>query len=222
MRAILRRRSFRLTLTDGGTEKGRTMKKLLQPARLGLVMLLVVAAVAAAPGAATAQTITGTATGKTIPLGNGTFRIVGTYTDGSKPGVVGTYVGTYVEDTTGYTSCPLIGTYEVFCDREWNPAAFRCNLIHGEVTFRSQGRTLTLLIGTEFPLGHATSAVCLDITNPQIHNVNLELFNGTPAVFSRRYGDLMYAYGTMFGTSTPRGRSAYADSFLLWIETASS
>ncbi len=41
-------------------------------ARVGLLTLLVFAAVAAAPGAASAQTIDGTATGKTIPLGNGT------------------------------------------------------------------------------------------------------------------------------------------------------
>jgi hypothetical protein len=194
---------------------------LLNPARLGVAVLLVFAAAAAGPEAASATEITGTATGKTSPRGKGVFRISGAYKDPSTD-EAGTYAGTYVEDTTGYTSCPLTGTYEVYCDHEVNPAAFRCNLIHGEVTFKSRGRTLTLLIGTEFPLGHAISAVCLDSTNPQIHNVNLELFNGTPALFSRGYGDLMYAYGTVFGTSTPRGRAAYEDSFRLSIDMASS
>ncbi len=179
-------------------------------------MLLVFAAVATGPDTASATEMTASATGKTSPRGKGMFRISGAYTDPST-GDRGTYAGTYVEDTTGYTSCSLTGTYEVYCDREWNPAAFRCNLIHGEVSFRSQGRRLTLLIGTEFPLGHAKSAVCLDITNPQIHNVNLELFNGTPAVFSRGYGDLDYAYGSMFGISTPRGRGVYDDSFSLYL-----
>jgi hypothetical protein len=183
------------------------------------VMLLacILAAVAAPSGAATAAT-TGTATGKTISLGNGTYRISGAYRDPSS-GASGTYAGTYVEDTIGYTSCSLTGTYEVYCDREWNPAAFRCNLIHGTVTFRSQGRMLRLLIGTEFPLGHFTSAVCLDDTDPQIHNVSIALFNGTPEAFSRGYGDLMYAYGSMFGTSTPRRNGVYEDRSSLMIDT---
>jgi hypothetical protein len=192
------------------------MKKLLLPVRLGLIMLLVFAAVAAAPGVAAADVITGTATGKTIPLGNGTFRIVGTYTDAST-GVAGRYVGTYVEDTTGYTSCRFIGFGAFFCDR---PPDVTCNLIHGEVTFRSQGKMLTLGIGVDFPFGRISSAVCLDPTTALIHDVNLELFNGrTPAGFSRGYGDIDYAYGTMWGTSTPLAGGGYEDTFSLYITT---
>jgi len=189
---------------------------LLNAVRVGVILLAVFTAVGTQPDVASATEVTGSATGKTGPRGNNTFRISGAYADPST-GDVGTYVGTCVEDTTGYTSCPLIGTYEVYCDREWYPAAFRCNLIHGEVTFRSQGSMLRLLIGSEFPLGHATSAVCVDVTNPHIHNVNIELFNGTPAVFSRGYGDLTYVYGSLFGTSTPRGRGVYDDSFSLYL-----
>lgn len=185
---------------------------------LPLLILACILATVAAPSDATSATTIGTATGKTRSLGNGTYRISGAYRDPST-GAAGTYAGTYVEDTIGYTSCSLTGTYEVYCDREWNPDVFRCNLIHGEVTFRSQGRMLRLLIGTEFPLGHFTSAVCLDITDPQIHNVSIALFNGTPEVFSRGYGDLMYAYGSMFGTSTPRRNGVYEDRSSLMIDT---
>jgi hypothetical protein len=188
------------------------MKSLFrQPARLGLIILLAVAAVAAAPGAASAQVISGTATGKTIAQGNGTFRIVGTFTDAST-GEVGTYVGTYVETTTGYISCRFIGLGAINCDE---PADFTCNLIEGEVTFRSHGRRLTLGIGTDFNFGRISSAVCLDPTNPEIHNVTLELF-GTE---SRGYGDPSFVWGSMGGTSTPLAGGVYADTFFLRIFT---
>ncbi len=184
------------------------MKNHGQPARLGLIVLLAFVAVAAAPGAASAQTIDGTATGKTIPLGNGSFRIVGTLTDPSAPGVVGTYVGTYTEITTGYTSCRFIGFGSIFCDE---PSDFTCNLIEGEVTFRSRGKTVTLAIGIDFQFGRLASAVCLNPTDPDIHEVHLELV-GSGEGFSRGYGDLMYAYGGMSGTSTPLGGAVYQDN----------
>src|SRR5919201_2160312 len=81
--------------------------------RLGLLTLLVCAAVATVgvANAAADVTISGTATGKTIPLGNGSFRIVGTYVDPATPGVGGVYDGTYTELTSGYTSC----NDKIFC-----------------------------------------------------------------------------------------------------------
>jgi hypothetical protein len=183
------------------------MKKLLQPARLGVLMLLVFAAVAAAPGAASAQTIEGTATGKTIAQGNGTFRIVGTYTDAST-GEVGTYVGTYVEYTTGYTSCPF-PTFagEMACFED--PGLARCNLIRGEVTVRSQGEMLTLSIASQlFPV--ITSAVCLKGTDdPQSYDVFLELMGSRDG--------FIYAEGSMRGTSAPLGGGVYEDTFVISI-----
>jgi hypothetical protein len=191
------------------------MKKRLQPTRLGLIVLLALAALAAAPGAASAQwiQIDGTATGKTIPLGNGTFRIVGTYTDASKPGVAGTYVGTYVETTTGYTSCITTGDAVFLCS-EGVPTISSCNLIHGEVTFRSQGRMLTLFIASDFS-GHLTSGVCLT-EDPEIHSVEFRLV-GLGEGFSRGYGDINFVEGYMAGSSTPLAGGVYEDSFELHL-----
>jgi len=195
------------------------MKSLFrQLARTGLVMLLAFAALGAVPATASAQFIvlaSGTATGKTIPLRDGTFRIVGTYTDAS--GARGTYLGTYVEDTTGYTSCPYIGFDEDNC--LFQPAEYQCNRIHGEVTFRSQGKVLTLRIAIQPWYGRSYSSICLDPTNPETHDVGLWLFAGTPDDFSRGYGDLNYAYGNMYGTSTPLAGGLYANTFSFQILT---
>jgi hypothetical protein len=183
------------------------MKKLLQPARLGVMTLLVFAAVAAAPGAATAQTIDGTATGKTIAQGNGTFRIVGTFTDPSTPGIAGTYVGTYVEETTGYTSCRFINLGSFFCI---DPANVTCNLIRGSVTIRSRGESQRFLIGADFPRGRAASAVCLNASNPEIHDVFLFL-TGVDSASN------VVATGSMRGTSTPLAGGVYEDAFRLEV-----
>jgi len=198
------------------------MKMLLQPARVGFVVLLLFAAVAAAPGIASAdETIQGTATGKTIPLGNGTFRIVGTFTDPSRPGVIGTYVGTYVEMSTGYTTCrftSITGTANCYpmCNGENGPYCnegfdvVSCNRIQGSVTIRSQGESQTLSIGSEwFSVYGAWSAVCLNPSNREIHDVFIFLTrtNAIGAV----------ATGSMVGTSTPGPGGLYEDVFQLRV-----
>jgi hypothetical protein len=189
------------------------MKKLLlQPVRLGLLMLLVLAAVGAAPGTAApiTETITGTATGKTIPLGNGTFRIVGTFTDPSTPGVAGTYVGTYVETTTGYITCPIAGVGAGACG-PIDSGNHRCNLVEGSVTIRSRGESSTLLIGGDWlSQGRFLSAVCRNRINPEIHDVFLYL-TGVDSAFD------IIATGSMLGTSTPAQGGIYEDAFSLFV-----
>jgi len=190
------------------------MKGLLRPARLSLVALLAFAAAAAAPGAASAQTINGTATGKTIPLGDGTFRIVGTLRDASTRGVVGTYVGTYVEVTTGYTTCrdprgvycypKCDGTNYPFCNEGYN--IFSCNYISGSVTVRLRGESSTFRIGGDYiSMGYRVSVVCLDQNDPEIHEVELFLTD-----FDY---DIEPATGFLGGTSTPGKGGVYEDAF---------
>jgi hypothetical protein len=197
------------------------MTRILRKAtRLGLLTLLACAAAAtlSVPRAAADTTISGTAIGITIPQGNGTFRMVGTYVDPAVPDVTGSYEGTFVEVTTGYTSCVLIGSNSNGCVYETQYNA--CNLISGQVTFRSQGKSITVPINSD-PFLRWTSGVCLDPTDPRIHNVVLVdlVYNGNspppgtpPYPDARGYGRFANLEWFLSGTSQPAG-SVYHDNF---------
>ncbi len=193
--------------------------------RLGVLTLVVCAAVATVSAARAAADITirGTATGKTIPLGNGTFRMVGTYVDPAAPDVTGSYQGTYVEETTGYTSCVIGGMYSDACAyrQEFNA----CNLISGQITFTSDGKSITVPISYSGVL-RWNSGVCLDPTDPQIHNFVLVAFvyNGNPPApgtppypDARGYGTFWNLDWLAFGTSRSVG-SVYRDTFTFYID----
>ena len=202
------------------------MDRLLRRAtRLGLLTLLVGAAAATlfVGRAAADTTISGTATGITIPQGNGTFWIVGTYIDPAVPGVRGTFLGTYVEETTGYTSCILIGMNANLCPFEAQYNA--CNVISGRVTFRSQGKSVTVPI-TSSPVQRWDSGVCLDPTDPRIHNVVFAdfIYNGNPPPpgtppypNARGYGSFADLLFFLSGTSRPIG-SVYLDNFTFQLD----
>jgi hypothetical protein len=172
-------------------------------ARLAALTLLVcLAAAVFAASAATDISIGGTASGKTMPLGNGTFRIVGKYVDPAS--VTGTYVGTYREVTTGYTAC---GVFQVAttCSRPF------CNLVSGQVTLSSQGKSVVLPIVSVFQV---FSAVCLDPVDPSVHDVHLFGCSCGADVISRGYGLPVAAFGGLDGISRPF-ESVYTDSFAL-------
>jgi len=179
----------------------------------------IVAAVAAACWTAVASadsvSIGGNATGRTIPLGNGTFRVIGTFTDANSS-QNGNYSGMYTEDTVGYTSCDRLGFGVIDCVLD--PAAHQCNLIHGSITFNSAGSSVTLPIGSN-ALGRVTSAVCLDPNNPGQYLVHLESAVETlppDAVVTKGMGTFTTAFGHVAGTAAPLGR-VFADSFALVV-----
>jgi hypothetical protein len=192
-----------------------------------LAVLASAAILAGVPSLARADdpstTITGQASGKTVPLGDGNFLVVGTYRDSL--GVPGTYFGRYHEVTTGYNSCRSTGIGEVFCGSSGFP--YRCNLIRGEITLRSVGRVLNLIIGSAGffpPLSRLQSAICQQEANPAIHDTYLMLANrvanfpATEEEFSRGYGLLDEVRGSLIGTSTPAGGSpVYSDDLALQL-----
>jgi len=202
------------------------MERLLRrAARLGVLTLLVGAAAATlfVASAAADTTISGTATGITIPQGNGTFRIVGTYVDPAIPDVRGSFHGTYVEDTTGYTSCILIGMNSNGCPFEAQYNA--CNDITGRVTFTSKGKSVTVPI-TSSPVQRWDSGVCLDPTDRRIHNVVFAdfIYNGNPPPpgtppypDARGYGSFANLLFFLSGTSQPVG-SVYHDNFTFQLD----
>jgi hypothetical protein len=188
--------------------------------RLGLLVAAVLTALALPSLGAADTFIGGTATGRTLALGNGTFQVVGTYRDAA--GEVGTYHGTYTEVTTGYTSCRSTGIGEIFCGTAAFP--YSCNLIAGEITLRSRGRYVTLHIGPASlgpPGSRVQSGVCLREGSAQ-RDTFLMVTNRTnvwPATveeFSRGYGILAWAQGALVGTSSPLGGGrVYAEELAL-------
>jgi hypothetical protein len=95
--------------------------------------------------AATAQadwTFTGSAKGITMQMGDGTYKILGTYTDPYAPNGFGHYSGTYTAQGD-FTSCVNI----FFC-RDPTSALSHCNGASGEVTFQSGVRLVTVFISS--------------------------------------------------------------------------
>ena len=168
-------------------------------------------------------TISGQASGITVPLPNGNFLVAGTYRDSL--GIPGTYFGRYHEVTTGYNSCRSTGVGEIFCGSPGFP--YRCNLIRGEITLRSVGRVLNLVIGSAGffqPLSRLQSGICQQEANPAIHDTYLMLLNrvdsfpATEEEFSPGYGLLNEVDGSLTGTSTPVGSSpVYSDNLALQL-----
>jgi|RhiMethySRZTD1v2_1073278.scaffolds.fasta_scaffold189007_1 hypothetical protein len=186
--------------------------------RLGALVACFLAALAIPSLAGAVMFIEGSARGHTIALGDGTYLIVGTYRDAT--GEVGTYSGRYTEQTTGYTSCRSTGIGSIHCGEPGFP--FRCNLVTGEVTLRSRGKSVTLHIGAAglgSPAARIQSGVCLQDDSSENRDMFLMLTNRTqvwPATeeeFSRGYGIIAYAEGSLVGSSRPLGGSVLADEF---------
>jgi hypothetical protein len=205
---ILSLGSETLTYWTEGEEMLDQIRKLGSVSRIMVIVAGILASLVI-PSAASADTlIDGHAKGQTIALGNGTFLIVGIYRDAS--GALGIYHGTYREVTTGYTSCRSTGIGGFHCGEPMFPN--RCNLISGVVTLRSQGKSVTLNIGSAGlapPASRIVSGVCLREGDTATRDTYLMLTNRTdnwPATveeFSRGYGILAYAIGSLVGTSTP-------------------
>jgi hypothetical protein len=219
------RRSLKPLTFGAARAKGPAGRK----RRRALLGCALVALALAAPSAVSADAqISGHASGMTIRTGDGSYLLVGTYTDAL--GAPGTYHGSYRESTTGYTSCRGQGIGVIYCD---NPPfstglPYRCNLIAGEITFRSlAGKEITFDIGSGGfapPDSRIVSGVCQQQADPNVHDTYLLLLNRTnlwPATteeFSRGYGLLNYAVGSMIGVSSPRGSSPiYADELTLQL-----
>jgi hypothetical protein len=178
-----------------------------------------VAAIAAAcwAGVASADVVSigGDAAGRTIPLGNGTFRVVGTFSS-ADTSAKGNYNATYVEDTVGYTSCDRLGFGVLDCFLD--PAAHQCNLIHGQITVNTSGNSVSLPIGAD-GFQRVTSAVCLDPDHPGQYVVHLDSAVDTlppGGVETKGYGTFTTVFGHLTGTAAPLG-NVYADSLTLGL-----
>jgi hypothetical protein len=213
----------------------------------GIISIAAAVAMLGLTGIASAAeiTVSGTATGRTIPIGDSAYRMIGTWRDAS--GAVGTYNATVhtvaAADIGGqqypaggtpddFTSCPFVFFGTIGCipppvlAAEGDPYPnrnFRCNLLEGSITVRSRGKELTLAIGSGNvfrPRVHA--AVCTSLADPAIHETDLEMSRivdsfpvGTDE-FNRGYGPLAIAEGSLRGISTPLGGGGvYSDTMEL-------
>ena len=199
--------------------------------RLLVGALALVALVVPSVAAADLQ-ISGHASGLTVPTGPNSYLIAGAYTDAL--GAPGTYSGTYTEYTTGYNSCRGTGLGIILCDNPpfYSGLPYRCNLVTGQVTFRSfAGKRITYNIGAGGlapPASRVVSGICQQTADPRIHDTYLLLWNRTavwPATaeeFSHGYGLLNYALGSLTGVSTPRrGLPVFFDDFALQLDLVS-
>ncbi len=192
------------------------------------VLVVVLAALTITSVAAADTSLAGQVSGHTIPQGNGTYGVVGHYRDAS--GATGTYVGTYTELSTGYTSCR--DSSGAFCAFGSSAGfSYRCNIIVGVITLRSQGRSVTLNIGRADvgpPGSRIQSGVCLRDGDTTTLDTYLMLTNRTtwPPLpgeeFSSRFGIVDYAKGSLIGTSTSRGTGVLTDelAFNLFLHNA--
>jgi hypothetical protein len=72
--------------------------------------------------------------------------------------VVGTLHGTLTELTTGFNTCPIIGTASALCF-PGPPSGWPCNLLGGDITLNFQGAIYDATVNTDV-IGHAASALC--------------------------------------------------------------
>jgi hypothetical protein len=87
------------------------------------------------------------------------YRIAGTLRDADSK-VVGTIHGTLTELTTGFNSCPFVGTFSAVCF-PGPPGGWTCNLLGGDVTLNFQGTIYDALVDDD-EIGHAASGLCLN------------------------------------------------------------
>ena len=88
------------------------------------------------------------------------YIITGTLRDADSK-LVGTIHGTITELTTGFNSCPYLGSNAAIC-----VPPFTCNLLGGEVTLNFQGTGYDTVVSTEFIEGRVDSALCKDADDP--------------------------------------------------------
>ena len=129
--------------------------------------------------------------------------------------------------TEGFTSCRATGLSSQNCDQVPEFPS-RCNLVTGSVTFVSaDGKKLRLNIGSggfDPPQSRIVSGICYDPANPSVFDTYLLLSNrsnlvpATTEQFSKGYGLLDFALGSLVGTSTQRGKSqVFTDDLTLQV-----
>lgn len=190
---------------------------------LAAAALAIALALPAAARAESITTVSGEASGMTVPVGHDNYVVVGTYRDSL--GFPGTYSGRYHLDTTGYNSCRGVDMGTIYCDNPpyFSGLPYRCNLISGQITLRSLGKKIDLNIGVAFPeqpLNRITSGIC-----PSLHDTYLLMWNrsalwpATTEEFSHGFGPLDLARGSLTGVSTPVGGSpVYLDDLALQLD----
>jgi hypothetical protein len=93
------------------------------------------------------------------------YLITGTLRDADSQ-VVGTIHGTLVEQTTGFNSCPYLGSFgSNLCPPPGVPPS-NCNLLGGEITLNFQGTQYDTEVAAEFIDGRVDSALCKDADDP--------------------------------------------------------
>ena len=91
--------------------------------------------------------------------------------------VVGTLHGTLTELTTGFNSCPFIGTLSALCFPD-PPGGWTCNLLGGDTTLNFQGTIYDAQVNSD-AIGHLASTLCKDRNDPTGYGLTLFMWSGS-------------------------------------------
>ena len=91
--------------------------------------------------------------------------------------VVGTLHGTLTELTTGFNSCPFIGTLSALCFPD-PPGGWTCNLLGGDTTLNFQGTIYDAQVNSD-AIGHLASTLCKDRNDPTGYGLTLVMGSGS-------------------------------------------
>jgi hypothetical protein len=114
------------------------------------------------------------------------YIITGTLRDADSQ-VVGTIHGTLVERTTGFNSCPLLGSNAANCVSFFSGVPlYHCNLLGGQVTLNFQGSKYDTVVNGDNIEARVDSALCKDADDPTIYGLWLFMWTTSdpPDVFT--------------------------------------
>jgi hypothetical protein len=145
-----------------------------------MIMIIVAAfALLAVTGSAAAALPTWESASGVLVRHDDGYIITGTLRDADLQ-VVGTINGRLVERTTGFNSCPLLGSNAFNCVSPFGVPMFACNLLGGEVRLNFQGTEYDTVVSTDHIEARVISALC-KTDDPTIYG--LWLFMWTTSAF---------------------------------------
>jgi hypothetical protein len=159
-----------------------------------ITIITAVLALLTLSAASTAQAVS---SGVLVRQGDG-YLITGMLRDSD--GQLVTIHGTLTEQTTGFNSCPFIGTASALCFPE-PPGGWTCNLLGGDVTLNFQGTIYDAAVNIS-PDFHFASALCRNADNPTTYGLGLYLWS-TSHVPPGNFPDI-FSLGALVQQITPK------------------
>ena len=122
------------------------------------------------------------------------YLITGTLRDADGQ-VVGTLHGTLTELTTGFTTCPQLGTASFVVTSHRRAPRQTCNVLGGGVTLNFRGTVYDSFVAGD-AIGHSDSGLCRNADTPTTYGLGLYLWS-TSHVPPGEFPDIFNVGGTV-------------------------